>query len=192
MTELVNCARCDCEGERGDRPGEGRIVSGGGEVAFGAFSVQLLCDDCADELMAEAKPECQHAGSKLASFLPDFQGIESEADIEEYFDKGLDECFPDGYCAQCAGTAREEALTEWAEMQRKKAAVLYRVRFGDGLKKSEITSAIHEIIDKAPHLAINNGEWRNWHASIEIHRDDVEWFEALMDADERVLKYEDV
>jgi hypothetical protein len=50
----VSCARCGVEGERGEQPGEGRIVHGGGETLLGEHRADLLCDDCAEELLASA------------------------------------------------------------------------------------------------------------------------------------------
>lgn len=55
---MVSCARCGVEGERGEQPGEGRIVHGGGESRLGPWALDLLCDDCASALMSPAMSNC--------------------------------------------------------------------------------------------------------------------------------------
>jgi hypothetical protein len=58
MSVSVQCERCGAIGERGDQPGEGKIVSGGGETRLGQWARSLLCDECADAILNPTLPGC--------------------------------------------------------------------------------------------------------------------------------------
>ena len=52
---MVTCDLCGVEGERGDQPGEGKIVPSGGETFGGRIPANgQVCDDCADKAKADS------------------------------------------------------------------------------------------------------------------------------------------
>lgn len=91
-TTMSKCDRCGVEGERGDQPGEGKIVQCGGEAAMRPYANGSLCDECADALMEGLT--CAHCGKTFV--LTDEERAQDQAGtlLDEDGDYHCATCWP--------------------------------------------------------------------------------------------------